>query len=915
MGWGCRYFGSIVLLWSLGLALGQGEFRRHGYEYECGDYGMQLLVFPSQGHTVRFKVVDEFGTAFEVTNCSICLHWVTSTQEGVVIFSARYNGCHMLKKDGRNHLKVRVEELQSTGTVAAAYDVNMICPKPTEHDLSPEETMRAVPQPGLVRPGPVPQPGLVRPGPVPQPGLVRPGPVPQPGLVRPGPVPQPGLVRPGPVPQPGLVRPGPVPQPGLVRPGPVPQPGLVRPGPVPQPGLVRPGPVPQPGLVRPGPVPQPGLVRPGPVPQPGLVRPGPVPQPGLVRPGPVPQPGLVRPGPVPQPGLHLNGLQAESQCLGHLVVAAALAQPASLFPTHVCEENMELWPPSSGVSLGEQTSQYQIQNQNNQAFPVRKNLPEILHPSTPGGRRFLTAHNGTESLNVVSSPGPIIFQDSPGAPKELVHGNGATHPGLVHRGSGHTAHPPTCAWSLGQAHSGTASKSRREEFGPSLAPKEELDLYLPRPEEAMRAVPQPGLVLPGLMPQPGLGLPDPVPQPGLVHPGSIPQPGLVHPGSIPQPGLVHPGSVLQRGSTAATLGAHLTQEQCRVAAGKIPCVDAPGRTACAQAGCCYDETDPTTPCYYGNTVTAQCLLDGHFVLVVSRDMSAHPNILDSVRLAYAQTGCEPIRKTEAFVIFHFPLMQCGTTAQVTGDKLIYENQLVSGIDIQTGPDGSITRDSTFILHARCIYNASDFLPLQVQIFMPPSPAPVTQEGPLHLELRIATDLSYTSYLEEGDYPVLKVLRDPVYVEVRILQRTDPALVLVLHQCWATPSANPLEQPQWPILVDACPFLGDNYRTQLVPMGPASSELPFLMHHQRFVLSTFAFVDSAAQMVLEGLVYIYCSASACHPSQLEPCRTTCPSGAAIRGRRFLDLNRTGEPQDLVSSHGPVIFGEGTKLWRE
>nr|XP_025043114.1 zona pellucida sperm-binding protein 1-like [Pelodiscus sinensis] len=390
---------------------------------------------------------------------------------------------------------------------------------------------------------------------------------------------------------------------------------------------------------------------------------------------------------------------------------------------------------------------------------------------------------------------------------------------------------------------------------------------------------------------------------------AVPQPGLVRPGPVPQPGLVRPGPVPHN------IGAHLTQEQCRVAAGKIPCVDAPGRTACAQAGCCYDETDPTTPCYYGNTVTAQCLLDGHFVLVVSRDMSAHPNILDSVRLAYAQTGCEPIRKTEAFVIFHFPLMQCGTTAQVTGDKLIYENQLVSGIDIQTGPDGSITRDSTFILHARCIYNASDFLPLQVQIFMPPSPAPVTQEGPLHLELRIATDLSYTSYLEEGDYPVLKVLRDPVYVEVRILQRTDPALVLVLHQCWATPSANPLEQPQWPILVDACPFLGDNYRTQLVPMGPASSELPFLMHHQRFVLSTFAFVDSAAQMVLEGLVYIYCSASACHPSQLEPCRTTCPSGAAIRGRRFLDLNRTGEPQDLVSSHGPVIFGEGTKLWRE
>uniref|UniRef100_A0A452HED3 Zona pellucida glycoprotein 1 n=1 Tax=Gopherus agassizii TaxID=38772 RepID=A0A452HED3_9SAUR len=543
LGCGALTWGSfclvLVLLWSLGTALGQEDFLRvsfsvlqREYEYDCGDYGMQLLVFPSPGRTVRFQVVDEFGTAFEVTNCSICLHWVTSNQDGAVIFSTGYNGCHVLKKDGRNHLRVRVEELLSTRAVAATYDVNMTCPKPTEHDL----TMRYVPQPGLVHPDPQPQPDLVHPDPQPQPGLVHPVPQLQP-------------------------------------------------------------------------------------------------QPGLVRPVPQPQPGLVRP----------------------------------------------------------------------------------------------------------------VLQLQP-------HG-----------------------------------------------------LYLDLP------------------------------------------------------------------------GARLTPEQCQVVAGKIPCANALDQAACFQAGCCYDRTDPTTPCYYGNTVTLQCLMDGHFILVVSRDMSDHPIILDNIRLAYAQAGCNPIRMTEAFVLFRFPLTQCGTTVQVIGDKLIYENQLISGIDIQTGPEGSITRDSTFVLHARCIYNASDFLPVQVTVFLPPTPAPVIQAGPLRLELRIATDLNYRSYFTERDYPVVKILRDPVYVEVRILQRTDPSLVLVLHQCWATQSANPLQAPQWPILVDGCPFLGDNYRTQLVPMDPASSELPFPTHQQRFVLSTFAFVDSTSQMVLEGLVYIFCSASACSPSQLESCRTICPSG--------------------------------------
>ncbi|KAL0190517.1 hypothetical protein M9458_013215, partial [Cirrhinus mrigala] len=53
---------------------------------------------------------------------------------------------------------------------------------------------------------------------------------------------------------------------------------------------------------------------------------------------------------------------------------------------------------------------------------------------------------------------------------------------------------------------------------------------------------------------------------------------------------------------------------------------------------------------------------------------------------------------------------------------------------------------------------------------------------------------YTSYYSEADYPVTKVLREPVYVEVRILERTDPNLVLVLDHCWATSNPEPLSLP-------------------------------------------------------------------------------------------------------------------------
>lgn len=50
----------------------------------------------------------------------------------------------------------------------------------------------------------------------------------------------------------------------------------------------------------------------------------------------------------------------------------------------------------------------------------------------------------------------------------------------------------------------------------------------------------------------------------------------------------------------------------------------------------------------------------------------------------------------------------------------------------------------------------------------------------------------------------------------------------------------------------CPYAGDNYQTQLVPLSTASGLL-FPSHYQRFTLYTFTFVDSASQEVLSGLV--------------------------------------------------------------
>uniref|UniRef100_A0A8D0EPC8 Zona pellucida glycoprotein 1 n=1 Tax=Strix occidentalis caurina TaxID=311401 RepID=A0A8D0EPC8_STROC len=373
------------------------------YRYDCGDHGMQLLAYPTHSHTVRFKVMDEFGTRFDVANCSICLHWLNTGADGAVIFSSGYEGCHVLVKDDHYVLRVQLEEMLLSGVLAASYEVNMTCPQPRN---------------------------------------------------------------------------------------------------------------------------------------------------------------------------------------------------------------------------------YEILTDGNRATPAWPGSPYL--------------------------PTPAGF-NSPGAPE------------------------PKPAWA-------SAPWSSTPTWAPSPGASEPKPTWAPSPRASE-------------------------PKPTWAS-GSVP--------SVSPPGT------------------QLTREQCQVAVGRIPCMAPQGQEACLQAGCCYDDMDRVAPCYYGNTATVQCLLDGHFVLVVPRGIVTQPYNLDSVRLASSQAGCEPLRVTETFVMFHFPVTQCGTTVQVIEDRLIYDNQLISTIDVQGSPRGSVTRDSVYILQARCIYNTSDLLPLRMEVAVPPTATPLAMPGPLELQLRIAT---------------------------------------------------------------------------------------------------------------------------------------------------------------------------------
>nr|XP_054491397.1 zona pellucida sperm-binding protein 1 [Agelaius phoeniceus] len=812
------------------------------YRHDCGELGMQLLVFPPHGRTVRFKVLDEFGSRFDVANCSICLHWLNSREDGSVIFSSGYKGCHVLFKENRYVLRVQLEELLSSGIPVTSYEVNMTCPKPGGSEMLPDGTQKTRDS-GMV----FSHTGLHQ---VSESSLTLTGShfssqdhveqVHTVGQYQPSSV-LPGIPHHSSPAQSGLLS-----QPGGVHPVNQIQGSFFHPAVQPP----QPGGQSQPGFLRPVLVSQnhASLGHHGGQTQPGHLRPGSVSQnqPGMMHSVGQNQPGI-RPGSVSQnqPGMMYSVGQNQPGI-----------RPGSASHNHAGGQNQP------GIRPGS----------------VSQNQPGMMHA---GGQNQPGIRPGSASHN---QPGiRSVYQNQPGIRPGFVSPN---QPGLTSTG----AQTPA-----GFLHSGAQLLNQPGISRPGQPSNSQTGL----PGHTGLLHPSPVLVQPGLSSWPG-----------FISPGlqAEPQPGLLHPGIHTQPSLLQPTALFYPSPGAGT---QLTREQCQVPVGRMPCVAPQGRDACLQAGCCYDDMDRTTPCYYGNTATVQCLLEGHFVLVVPRGMVALPYNLDSVRLASGQAGCEPRHVSEAFVMFRFPVTHCGTTVQVIEDMLIYENQLISTIDVQGSPRGSVTRDSVYILRARCIYNSSDLLPLGVEVAMPPTATPLAMPGPLGLQLRIATDESYSSYHAVGDFPLVRVLRDPIYVEVRLLQKTDPNLVLVLHHCWASPGSHATSQPQWPILVEGCPFQGDNYRTRLIPMGPASPELPFPSHYQRFVISTFAFVEPPRMAVLEGEVYISCSASVCHLAQPEPCRPSCQLGVPSRARRSPGNRSTDDSTGTVTSQGCLVFPEVPK----
>ncbi|XP_060900665.1 zona pellucida sperm-binding protein 4-like [Labrus mixtus] len=330
---------------------------------------------------------------------------------------------------------------------------------------------------------------------------------------------------------------------------------------------------------------------------------------------------------------------------------------------------------------------------------------------------------------------------------------------------------------------------------------------------------------------------------------------------------------------------------------------------CANINCCFDGQQ----CYYGKAVTVQCTRDGQFVVVVARDATVPLIDVESISLLEANNpACAPVAFTATFAILQFPVTACGTKLKEEEGYVVYENHMSSSYEVGIGPRGSITRDSHFELLFQCRYSSTAVEALVMEVNGVPPPLPVAAFGPLRVELKLGNGechtkgcveevAAYSSFYTPADYPITKVLRDPVYVEVNIVERSDRNIFLNLEHCWATSTANPESHPQWDLLVDGCPYHDDRYLTTVVPVDSYSG-LNYPTHHKRFIIKMFAFVDRDSYTPQKDTVFIHCATAVCYPSSTYSCEQSC------HRQRRAAVRKVSSSQGALVSSGEVILTE-------
>ncbi|XP_038580586.1 zona pellucida sperm-binding protein 4-like isoform X1 [Micropterus salmoides] len=285
---------------------------------------------------------------------------------------------------------------------------------------------------------------------------------------------------------------------------------------------------------------------------------------------------------------------------------------------------------------------------------------------------------------------------------------------------------------------------------------------------------------------------------------------------------------------------------------------------CEMMGCCVDSS--TSACYYPMD---ECTVDQHFVFAIRANSASIP--VDPTKLVITgSTNCKPVIANDKVAIFKFNVTECGVHAYEVGETMIYLAEVQTAVQSLTFQYGIITTRDPLRFMVECRYSKAGIAPQSLasagyMVKTPSSslPSAVLSNGLYAVDLRIAKDQTYSSYLPTNNRPLRLLLGNPVYLELRLISPKPDAVILV-NYCVAYPRS---ARNALVLIYEGCPNL----------YAPNVSVLKIIdstnRHQRRFVVEAFQFIVQKTNRYLDEEIYFMCSTEVCFEAD-RPCEQRC-----------------------------------------
>uniref|UniRef100_A0A8C9V141 Zona pellucida sperm-binding protein 4-like n=1 Tax=Scleropages formosus TaxID=113540 RepID=A0A8C9V141_SCLFO len=280
---------------------------------------------------------------------------------------------------------------------------------------------------------------------------------------------------------------------------------------------------------------------------------------------------------------------------------------------------------------------------------------------------------------------------------------------------------------------------------------------------------------------------------------------------------------------------------------------------CLARGCCVEPQ--TSACFYPMD---ECTADKKFVFAVYYNDSSFP--VDPTSLIVAGKGsCTPVIKSNDFAIFMFSVTDCGTHTFEVGQTVVYLAEVQTSVRVYNLKYGVISRDSPLRLLVECRYPKSSLgeatlVSVGYMVMSPSLPPSVVSGGLFGVQLRIATDRTYTKFYPHYHRPLKLLLGKSVFLELRLMAQNRSAVLLV-NYCLAYPRS---AKNALVLLYEGCPNPLDGVPTSILHV----KGLPQTKHKRRFEIKAFQFMELKSKKYLDEEIYFMCSTEVCLPSEKQ-----------------------------------------------